>query len=232
MQAVVIGASGGVGAALCRALGASGARVHALSRQRPDAPHDSWHPIDLERPETIAPAFAALELQGGAIDRLWIATGLLHDSRQQPERALKQLDSAALARSFAINAIGPALAIAAAAPLLAPDARVAALSARVGSITDNRLGGWYGYRASKAALNQLVRTIAIELARTRPDALCVTLHPGTVATAMSAPFRGSVAPEQLFTPDDSAGKLIAVLDALAPADSGGCFDWAGVPIAF
>jgi NAD(P)-dependent dehydrogenase (short-subunit alcohol dehydrogenase family) len=231
MQAIVVGASGGIGAALCRHLSASGVRVHALSRRAPDAPHHQWQPVDLEAPDTIPSGFAALQLQA-PVDRLWVASGMLHDARQQPERALKQLDAAALTRSFAINAIGPALVLAAAAPHLAPDARAAALSARVGSISDNRLGGWYGYRASKAALNQLWRTAAIELARTRPSTICVTLHPGTVATGMSAPFQRGVPTEQLFDADFAAGKLLQVLESLAPRDSGSCFDWAGAAIPF
>ena len=231
MQAIVVGASGGIGAALCRHLSASGVQVHALSRRSPDAPHSQWQPIDLEAPDTIPAALAALQLQA-PVDRLWVATGMLHDARQQPERALKQLNAAALTRSFAINAIGPALVLAAAAPHLAPDARAAALSARVGSISDNRLGGWYGYRASKAALNQLWRTAAIELARTRPSAICVTLHPGTVATGMSAPFQRGVPTEQLFDADFAAGKLLQVLESLTPGDSGSCFDWAGAAIPF
>ena len=231
MQAIVVGASGGIGAAFCRHLSASGAQVHALSRRPPDAPHDRWQPLDLEAPDTIAAALAALALDA-PVDRLWVATGMLHDAHQQPERALKQLNAAALTRSFAINAVGPALVLAAVAPHLAPDARAAALSARVGSISDNRLGGWYGYRASKAALNQLWRTAAIELARTRPAAVCVTMHPGTVATGMSAPFQRGVPTEQLFDADRAAHQLIEVLNDLSPTDSGGCFDWSGAAIPF
>ena len=231
MQAIVVGASGGIGKALCRRLSASRAQVHALSRRPPDTPHDRWQPIDLEAPDTIAAAFTALQLTA-PIDRLWVATGMLHDAHQQPERALKQLEATALSRSFAINAIGPALVLAAAAPHLASDARAAALSARVGSISDNRLGGWYGYRASKAALNQLWRTAAIELTRTRPATVCVTMHPGTVATGMSAPFQRGVPTEQLFDADRAAAQLIDVLDTLGPGDSGNCFDWAGEAISF
>jgi NAD(P)-dependent dehydrogenase (short-subunit alcohol dehydrogenase family) len=232
MKVVVIGASGGIGRALCEQLHAAGARVHALSRRAPDCPHDGWHHIDLETPATIGEAFAALAADSLPIDRLWIASGLLHDSIQRPERALKQLGAAALARSFAINATGPALALAAAAPFLSPAARVAALSARVGSIADNRLGGWYGYRASKAALSQLWRTAAIELARTRPELLCVTLHPGTVDTPMSEPFQRGVPPERLFDAERAARQLIEVLERLSPRDSGGLFDHSGQVIPF
>jgi NAD(P)-dependent dehydrogenase (short-subunit alcohol dehydrogenase family) len=101
----------------------------------------------------------------------------------------------------------------------------------VGSISDNRLGGWHSYRASKAALNMLVRTMSLELARTHPQALCIALHPGTVDTAMSRPFQRGVAADRLFAPDRAAAQLLDVIAALTPADSGGCFDWAGAPVA-
>ena len=118
------------------------------------------------------------------------ATGFLHDNRQGPEKSWRQLDAVNLPRSFALNAIGPALIMKHVLPRLPRSGKAvfATLSARVGSIGDNRLGGWYSYRASKAALNQLVRTAAVELARRSPDALCIALHPGTVATALSTPF--------------------------------------------
>ena len=146
---------------------------------------------------------------------------------------MSDLDAAHLAHLFAINAIGPALVLRHFAPLLAGDApsAIACISARVGSISDNRLGGWYGYRASKAALNQIVRTAAIELARIRPQAVCVALHPGTVDTDLSKPFQRGVPPEKLFTPAHSAGRLLAVLDALTPAQSGRIFAWDGAEIA-
>jgi NAD(P)-dependent dehydrogenase (short-subunit alcohol dehydrogenase family) len=128
-----------------------------------------------------------------------------------------------------VNAIGPALAIKHFAPLLPRQGKsvIAALSARVGSIGDNRLGGWYGYRASKAALNQLVRTSAIELAHKRKDLVCVGLHPGTVDTALSAPFTGGAAKDKLLTPDASANALLSVIDRLGPADTGCCFAFDG-----
>jgi NAD(P)-dependent dehydrogenase (short-subunit alcohol dehydrogenase family) len=157
---------------------------------------------------------------------------MLHDDAAGPERALRDLDADRLAHLFAINTIGPALALKHFAPLLAKDvpATIACISARVGSIADNRLGGWYGYRASKAALNQIVRTAAIELARTRPQAMCVALHPGTVDTGLSKPFKRGVPAEKLFTPAYSADRLLAVLDGLAPAQSGRIFAWDGAEI--
>ncbi|WP_205480878.1 SDR family NAD(P)-dependent oxidoreductase [Sphingomonas arenae] len=225
MKAIVIGASGGIGKALADALEARGGEVQRLSR--------SAGTIDLEQPASIAAAAERLRASG-PFDRIVVATGLLHDGSQQPERSLRDLHAGSLARSFAVNAIGPALVARHFLPLLPPLGRsvFAALSARVGSISDNRLGGWYGYRASKAALNQLMRTASIELARSRPDAICVTLHPGTVDTRMSAPFQRGVAPEKLFTPATSAGHLLDVIEKLGPEDNGGCFDWAGKTIPF
>lgn len=222
MSAIVIGASGGIGRALADALAERGPVVR-LSRSAGD--------LDLTDEGSIDAAAERLRGQGPCT-HIIVTAGLLHDSGLAPERSLRDLSADRLARSFAVNAIGPALCLRHFLPLLAPDGRFAALSARVGSISDNRLGGWYGYRASKAALNQLVRTAAIELARTRPLAVCVTLHPGTVDTPMSRPFQRGVPADQLFTPAHSAERLLAVLDGLTPADSGHCFDWAGEQVAF
>ena len=225
VKAIVIGSSGGIGQALTSALRKRGAEVHPLSRR------DGT--IDLEDEGSIAAAADRLRPLG-PFDLVIVATGVLHDPSLKPERSLRDLQGGQLARSFAVNAIGPALAARHFLPLLPTQERgvFAALSARVGSISDNRLGGWYGYRASKAALNQLIRTAAVELARMRPAAICVTLHPGTVDTAMSAPFQRGVPPEKLFSPETAAGHLLAVLDGLTPQDSGLCFDWAGKPVPF
>jgi len=222
MSAIVIGASGGIGSALADRLEQRGP-VARLSRRAGD--------LDLCDESSIAAAAKRLR-DRAPFERIIVAAGLLHDAATAPERSLRDLSAEGLGRSFAVNAIGPALCAAHFLPLLAPDGKFAALSARVGSISDNRLGGWYGYRASKAALNQLIRTAAIELARTRPHAVCVTLHPGTVDTAMSRPFQRGVASARLFTPAFSAERLIAVLDRLGPADSGHCFDWAGERVPF
>lgn len=177
-------------------------------------------------------SLAALAAHVGEAHLILVATGALKDDVMTPEKSWKQLEASALAHAFAVNSIGPALAAKHLLPCLAAGRKTAfaALSARVGSIADNNLGGWHGYRASKAALNQLIRCLAIELARTRPQALCVALHPGTVDTGLSKPFQRGVAPEKLFTPDFAAQAMLGVLDALDPASSGGLFAWDGTRI--
>ena len=161
-----------------------------------------------------------------------VATGVLHGDGFAPERTLRQVDAGAMAHVLQVNSIGPALAAKHFLPLMPRQGRslFAALSARVGSIGDNRLGGWMSYRASKAALNQLIRCFAIEMARTHRDAVVVGLHPGTVDTPLSRPFQANVPEGKLFGPDFSAAALLDVLDRLTPQESGGCFDWAGARI--
>ena len=220
-SAVVIGASGGIGGALVERLTASGAHetVHALSR--------SGTGLDQEDEASIEAA-AARVANGPAPVLIVVATGVLHDG-QSPERSLKALDGEHLLRDYRVNAVGPALIAKHFLPLLPRDRRgvFAALSARVGSIGDNRLGGWHSYRASKAALNMLLRNLAIETARTHPQAIVAGLHPGTVDTDLSAPFQKGVAPDKLFTPAYSAEQLLNVIHQLNPADSGGVFAWDG-----
>ena len=138
-----------------------------------------------------------------------------------------------MARAYQINAIGPALVAKHFLPLLATDRKAvfAALSARVGSIGNNRLGGWYAYRASKAALNMILKTLSIELARRNPSAICVGLHPGTVDTRLSGPFQRGVPGDKLFSPHRSAPCLLKVINALSPGQSGRVLAWDGKPIA-
>jgi NAD(P)-dependent dehydrogenase (short-subunit alcohol dehydrogenase family) len=156
---------------------------------------------------------------------------VLHDGLQ-PERSFRQLNAEHLLRDYRVNAVGPALAAKHLLPLMPRDRRAvfAALSARVGSIADNRLGGWHAYRASKAALNMILRNLSVEMARSHPQAVIAGLHPGTVATDLSAPFQKGVAEGKLFTADYSAGRLLAVLSNLTPADSGGVFAWDGARV--
>lgn len=222
IPAVIIGAGGGIGAALAAELERRGQPVRRLGRRTMPA-------LDLLDEASIAQAAAET---GPGLRLVLDATGFLHDDRFQPEKSVRQLDPAHMARSFALNATGPALLMKHFLPLLARDGRAvfATLSARVGSIADNRLGGWTSYRAAKAALNQIMRTTAIELARTRPQVICVSLHPGTVATGLSAPF--AKAGLEVQPPDLAAARLLDVVAGLTPAESGGFFDHHGRPIPF
>lgn len=223
-SAVVIGASGGIGRALADAIEASGRFevVHRLSR--------SGTCLDLEDEATIAAA-AAEVARGAAPTLVIVATGVLHDG-EAPERSYRAMTPEHLMRDYRINAIGPALVAKHFLPLLPRDRRAvfAALSARVGSISDNRLGGWHSYRASKAALNMILKNLSIEVARSHPQAVIAGLHPGTVATDLSAPFQKGVVEGRLFDAAWSAERLLAVVEGLTPADSGGVFAWDGAVV--
>jgi NAD(P)-dependent dehydrogenase (short-subunit alcohol dehydrogenase family) len=195
----------------------------------------AWLPLDLEREETIVAAAETIRASVDGLHLAIVATGILHDgARLKPEKSWRALDGEAMATAFRLNAIGPALVAKHFLPLLAMGRKsvFAALSARVGSIGDNRLGGWHAYRASKAALNMLIRTLAVELSARNPDALCVGLHPGTVDTALSKPFQANVPAGKLFAPETSARYLLGVLDRLTPANSGSIYAWDGEKIPF
>ena len=224
-RAAVIGASGGIGAAIADKLEAGGTTVLRYARSGDSAR------IDIEDESSIAAA-ADRAGEGGSVDLVFVATGFLHEEGSGPEKDWRHLDAENLARNFAINVTGPALVAKHFLPLLPDDRRggFAALSARVGSISDNRLGGWYAYRASKAALNMMVRSLSIELARKKPEAFCVGLHPGTVDTRLSEPFQRNVPQGKLFTADYSAGMLLDVLGSLSPSDSGKCIAYDGEEI--
>ena len=231
LNAVVIGAGGGIGGAFAGALEASPAVARLWRGARSGATELT---IDLEDEASIAAAAAAAGA-AGPLHLVIVASGLLHDGPGlQPEKSWRALDGAAMAAAFRVNAIGPALVAKHFLPLLAKDrkAAFAVLSARVGSIADNQLGGWHAYRASKAALNMLVKTLSIELARRNSGALCVALHPGTVDTALSQPFQRAVPDGGLFTPAQSARHLLDVLDGLSPRDSGNLYAWNGEAIPF
>lgn len=219
--AVVVGGSGGVGAALVAALRDCPAYDEVLALGRRGSPA-----LDLLDEASIAAAAAAVRARG-VPTLVFDATGFLHGGGMEPEKSWRELDPAHLAHAFAINAIGPALLMKHFLPLLPRDRRAvfATLSAKVGSIGDNRLGGWYAYRASKAALNQLVRTASVELRRSRPQAICVALHPGTVDTGLSAPFAKSGL--QVQAPALAAQRLLTVLAGLKAEDSGEFFDYRG-----
>ena len=235
LRCAVFGASGGIGAALVAQLAARSdvAQVHALARS-PLQPDAKVHPhtFDLADESTIAAACATI---GGPLDLVIVATGrLVRDNGDGPEKSWRALNADAMAEMFAINTIGPALIGKHCAPLLRKGgpAVFAAISAKVGSITDNRLGGWHSYRASKAALNMMVRNFAIELARANPAAIAVTLHPGTVDTPLSRPFQRGVPAEKLFTAEQSAAYLLGVIGGLTPANTGKLMAWDGTELPF
>ena len=192
----VIGASGGLGGALVERLAddVGIGQVFALSRRPPvmAAQGVTWAAIDLTSEDSIAAAADTVRAGCATVDLVIVAAGMLHNATSlQPEKSWRALNMPAFEQVFRVNTFGPALVAKHFLPLLPRDRRAvfAALSARVGSIGDNQLGGWYAYRASKAALNMIIKTLAIELARRNPDAVCVGLHPGTVDTALSAPFQ-------------------------------------------
>ena len=234
-KAAVFGASGGIGAALCRLLAGQGVAVTGFSRtiRKPAPIGIEAHRFDLEDEASIAAAAGVLKED--MPDLVIVATGVLRPpGRDGPEKSLGMVDPLALARMMALNAAGPLLVAKHVLPFLPRGRRsvFAALSARVGSISDNRLGGWYSYRASKAALNMMLRSAAIEIARTHPDCVIAGLHPGTVDTRLSAPFQRNVPADTLFSPDRAAAHLLDVIRQLRAKDSGEVFAWNGERIPF
>ncbi len=157
------------------------------------------------------------------------SAGVLHEGEMQPEKSLRHIDSDRLIRYFQVNSIGAILLFKHVQPLLKHPHRsiLATISAKVGSIGDNQIGGWYGYRASKAALNMFIRNTAIEYKRTCPQAILVALHPGTTDTRLSLPFQRNVPPDKLFSVDRTVAQLFTVIDGLNPQDSGEFFSWDG-----
>jgi NAD(P)-dependent dehydrogenase (short-subunit alcohol dehydrogenase family) len=234
-RAAIWGASGGIGGALVDLLVESGDydAIHAGSRKRIAHPSTAVLPFgfDLLDEGSIATAAADMAASGN-VDLTIVATGLLHDARHQPEKNFAALTEAAMVALFRTNTVGPALIAKHMIQALPKDRRsvFAALSARVGSIGDNRLGGWHSYRASKAALNMVIANLAIELRRTRPQAIVLGLHPGTVATDLSAPFQTRVAAGKLFTRQASAQYLLATVDRATDDTSGSVLAWDGVRV--
>lgn len=222
-HALVLGASGGIGSAFLSAFrdDPACARATGLSR-RSDG-------FDVTDEASVSAAAERLHGEGAGFDVIICATGALTIDGVGPEKTIKAIRTDAMAAQFALNAIGPAMVLKHFAGLLHRDRRslIAFLSARVGSIGDNRLGGWISYRASKAALNQIVRTSAIEIARSRPQAVVAALHPGTVATALSDRFSAG---HDRLTPDDSVRRMLCVLEGLDPPRSGGFYAYDGQTI--
>lgn len=230
-SACVFGASGGIGRALCERLAARGTRViHAGSRAGAGPKGAAFRPFAFDLADEASIAAAAEAMRGDPPEWVIVATGVLTlADGTGPERSFKRLDAQTMAQVFALNTIGPAMIARHMLGLMPRGApfTFAALSARVGSISDNRLGGWHSYRASKAALNMLLKNFAIEMARTHPEGVIVGLHPGTVDSALSAPFQSGLPEGQLTAADEAATNLLDVLARLAPADSGKVFDFRG-----
>ncbi|MEM9331317.1 MAG: SDR family NAD(P)-dependent oxidoreductase [Pseudomonadota bacterium] len=220
-RALVFGSTGGIGSAFVEALEADHrcGSVMGLSRSTKPA-------IDLTSEASITAAFEAIS---GPLHLIIDATGFLADEIIKPEKSLRALDADNLAKLYELNAIGPALLMKHFSKLMPRDERsiFASLSARVGSISDNSLGGWYAYRASKAGMNMLMKCAAIEVARTRPQSVFVSLHPGTVKTSLSDPFSGD---RERLLPDQSATMMLNVLDERSPQESGSFWDYKGEPI--
>ena len=229
--ALVIGSGGGIGAAMLAQLQANPAYANAIGLSRSTEVSVDYFDESsvVKAAQSVASLCAASNLQ---LRLLVVATGFLHGEQGQPERSFANLDAAYLDHVFKINTLGPALVMKHFLPLLPKTGRCVAgfLSARVGSIGDNALGGWYGYRASKAALNQLVKTAAIELARRNKESICVSLHPGTVATALSEPFAKTGL--NVRPASEAATDLLAVLAGLTAADTGCLIDFQGHKLPF
>jgi NAD(P)-dependent dehydrogenase (short-subunit alcohol dehydrogenase family) len=216
-RALIIGVSGGIGSAVQQTLAMRDVDVTGIGRS---------NGLDVTDPAAVAKVMGALV---GPFDLIFIAIGVLAPQNGTPEKSLAAIDADVMAQVFALNAIGPALILQHAARLLPRNGRgvVATLSARVGSIGDNHIGGWHSYRASKAALNQIVHGAAIELGRSHKQSICVALHPGTVATEFTAKYAGR---HKTVPPEGAAQNLLNVLEGLSPEQSGGFFDYSGAVV--
>ncbi len=232
--AAVFGASGGIGRALCDALAARGAEVVYAGSRRGEGPDGAAiRPFTFDLNDELSISAAAEMMRDDPPEWVIVASGVLTlPDGTGPERTYKRLDPAVMAQVFALNTIGPALIVKHVLPLMPRDRRFvfAALSARVGSISDNRLGGWHSYRASKAALNMLLKNFALETARTHSQGVVVGLHPGTVDSVLSQPFQTGLAQGQLTAPQQAADNLLGVLAGLGPEQSGRVFDFKGAEV--
>jgi len=217
-RALVIGASGAIGSAFCELLNQDPSCAYVRELGRNSVPC-----LDLEEADSIASAASELA-QEAPYQLILHAAGLLHRDEIKPEKSYSAIEADTLQAIFQVNTIGPALVLRHFLPLLDPRGAMAMLSAKVGSIGDNRLGGWHAYRASKAALNMMIKTAAIELARTRPQTRLLSLHPGTVISGLSHPFRGA---SEARPANIAAHELLSLIDRLGPADSGNFFAYNG-----
>ncbi len=231
----IVGASGAIGSAFVKLLNTvpSVEKIYALSRTPTtfDIPQVTCDTLDLQDEASISHVAQRI-IKETRLDTILITTGILHNASYMPEKSLHELSSAQFQQVFAINTIGPALIMKHFLPLIEKNERavIAILSARVGSISDNHLGGWYSYRASKAALNMLIKSASIEIARRDKQTIVIGLHPGTVDSALSKPFQKNIPPQQLFQAKDSAVRMLKVIMQLTPEDTGKCFAYDGKEI--
>lgn len=232
---VIVGASGGIGKALTQQLSAHAEQIFLLSRStiNPKEAHHKYLPCDFRSEQTVADA-AQKVASVGAFDLVIVATGLLHTDDYKPEKRYKDINTEQFLDQMQINALGPSLVAKHFVPLLSKEYKsvFAVLSAKVGSIEDNQLGGWYSYRASKAALNMMVKTLSIEVARTNKHAVMAALHPGTVDTGLSAPFQSNVPTSKLFSPETAARYILSTIDKIKPEDTGKLWSWDGTLIPY
>lgn len=235
---LVAGASGGIGQAFCQQLATQFPDIHLIRLARNTATllplNIATQDLGFDLTDEASMITALQTLPDNAeIDWVFIATGWLHDHDTQPEKTWRNLEADHLLRAFALNTVGPALLVKHLLATLNPKhpTTIGILSARVGSISDNRLGGWHSYRASKAALNMLIKNFAIELSRVKRPTIIVGLQPGTTATALSAPFQRNVPPDHLQTPEFTASHLLNVMQTRQLSDSGQLFDFMGLPFA-
>jgi NAD(P)-dependent dehydrogenase (short-subunit alcohol dehydrogenase family) len=237
LRVIIIGASGGIGKELVKNLDNSDQvdKIYALSRNPEKSTSNKiiTEKLDLSNEDSIQSTSSKL-LTTGKFDLCIIATGLLQDKEMTPEKNMKSLKTSSFNKSFLINTIGPALVAKYFIPLLRNDKKavLAAISARVGSISDNKIGGWYAYRASKAALNMVIKCLSIEVSRKSKNQIILGLHPGTVDTNLSKPFQKNVPKEKLFSPDFSALKLLNVINEATVNESGSLLAWDGSVISF
>lgn len=229
----IIGANGAIGNAFIEVLSAEypAAQINGFSRQPPSSSptrHVVYHAIDYADEVSIEKA-AQIAAADNPLDLVIVATGILHDGDMMPEKALRDLSAEKFHHLFMANTITPALIAKYFLPKIHKEktAIFAALSARVGSISDNHIGGWYAYRASKAALNMIIKNAAIEMQRRYKNSIVIGLHPGTVDSALSKPFQSNVPDKKLFSPEFAAQHLITVINQRVPEDSGKCYDWDG-----
>lgn len=235
---VIFGASGGLGQALVAHYLQQSQRVLAVSRQpQPKDLSDSkvqWCQLASYQQDDLLPLLQQLQQAEQPLQGVISTLGTLHDERFMPEKRLEDLDQAQLLHTYEVNAVLPILLLRALKPYLPTKQPCfwVQLSAKVGSISDNHLGGWYSYRASKAGLNMLLRTAAIELARSHKQLVIAAIHPGTTDTALSKPFQGRLSADKLYSPALSASRIAAVIAGLQASQSGGFWHWDGTAIAY